>query len=139
MKRATVISICKLTAIMMCILSPWALYYPVHDICGKWLNTRYSTSFTNAGFKRVAVGMSRANVIAVLGEPLKAVNIDDTVSSLARGPWNANYRMEDTVNVEHLLYSTRKGSTRFTNDYEYVSVTIGPDASVIGTNRHVTD
>ena len=99
-------------------------------------NTLYSASFSREAFARIAVGTSRADVVASLGAPLDARTDPSYPASIFGDEVARRYGSRTNIAVEFLHFSQPKDRL---HDYHWVSVCVGPDATVVGTSSYITD
>lgn len=128
-------SFLSVAAVLALLASPVVLYYPIHDLFGVW-NTSYSAKFSPTKFEQVCVGMSRSELVELLGTPLDTRTLTSYPASALRDAGvRARYGKDTELQIETLSFSRPKRS----GDYDMVSVWIGPDKNVIEHERWVTD
>jgi len=132
MKRVIIIVI----GIAISLYALVAGFFWLHDrSCYK--NTLYSERFTEQTFAHITVGMPRASVIETLGEPLESqINKRSPVWALRDEATRNRYGKDNQIPLEYLMFSRPKD--RY-HDFNCVSVTIGPDKTVVESSSYITE
>lgn len=99
-------------------------------------NTVYSVSFSSNVFARVSVGTPRADVVASLGAPLSTRTDPSYPASIFGDEVSRRYGSQSNIAVEFLYFSQPRDPL---HDCHWVSICIGPDATVVGTSNYITD
>lgn len=100
-------------------------------------NTLYSERFSKAAFAGITIGMPRASVIDALGAPLETHTEENyPVWALANEATRIRYGKDKQITLESLIFSKPKDDSL---DFNYVSVLLGPDSTVIDVSSYLTD
>jgi hypothetical protein len=125
-----------LLGVLVVLAATVILYFPVQELLGR-RNTRYSERFSGNSFSQIQIGMPRERVVELLGPPLSTrTHPDYPVWALREEQVRSRYGKDNLIQMEVLSFSEPKDSGR---DYELVRVALGPDSTVIATEKWVTD
>jgi len=128
--------IATITALLIALVSTAGFAISqLHDR-SSYRNTVYSDSFSSDALARVVVGTPRPAVIASLGAPLSTRTDPSYPASIFGDAVTSRYGSQGNIAVEFLYFSQPKDRL---HDYQWVSVCVGPDATVVGTSSYITD